>query len=207
MEAFQKKHFKIVVHLLEHGAEAEEQQSSDMKMNAALNERIEKIDEIREVIEAIFLPFDLPVIAQVVAEFVDGLENLKKYKEQHQNVSEGGDERPKYYENVEKREKRKPKEKLKKQKQMSGFGGISSSEEESEKSKEEDGGILKQGTELLYSSAQYIPSFASVLSVFGVDSEETIKKKRKLKRKQKQKLRKNDEKKKEEEKKQKKRRK
>ena len=53
--------------------------SADVKVNtAAVNKRIKEIIKIRKVIQTILFPCDAPVIAQIISEFTDGLENLKE---------------------------------------------------------------------------------------------------------------------------------
>lgn len=77
-EGCAKQNFKIAVFLLEHGAEDSWMSRGELN---AVNERIEEIHEIRSIITAVLFPRDTPIISQIVAEFTDGLENLKKYKE------------------------------------------------------------------------------------------------------------------------------
>jgi len=84
MYASNNGNFEIAVYLLEHGAETR-RFFFNKEVKAALNERIEEINEIRVVIKAILFPCDEPVIAQIVAEFTDGLENLTKNKKDKNN--------------------------------------------------------------------------------------------------------------------------
>lgn len=69
----------IEVYFLEYGAEAYKPAMSNVKFNIELNKRIQEINQIRKVIEATLFPWDTPVIAQIVAEFANGLENLMKH--------------------------------------------------------------------------------------------------------------------------------
>ena len=76
MYASKYRNFKIAVYFLEHFAEVRLLMPFDVEMiAAAVNERIIEIYEIRKVIEIILFPCDAPVIAQIISEFTDGLEN------------------------------------------------------------------------------------------------------------------------------------
>ena len=68
-------YYEIEVYVLEHFAEI---RPSGYMSNYTVNRRINEINKIRKVIETTLFPYDDPVIAQIVSEFTDGLENLKK---------------------------------------------------------------------------------------------------------------------------------
>jgi len=78
MEASAVGRYKISVYLLEHGASKFFDYLNGLIFDTAVNERIKEINKIRAVINAILFPCDEPVIAQIVGEFTDGLENLTK---------------------------------------------------------------------------------------------------------------------------------
>ena len=77
IHASEKGNFKIVVYILEHFSEI--QPCMSWKMNFAVNKRIKEIIKIRRIIEVLLFPYDAPVIAHIISEFTDGLENLKKF--------------------------------------------------------------------------------------------------------------------------------
>jgi ankyrin repeat protein len=77
-KASRNRNSKIAVYLMEHFAEIQPWRLGEMTV-AAINERIKEITESRKLIKTILFPNDTPVIAQIISEFTDGLENLKKF--------------------------------------------------------------------------------------------------------------------------------